>query len=51
MPENKVLGVAIFGAGWVAGEHARAYEACARTRLVAVGSRKLDSAKKCAQYA
>src|SRR5688500_3497613 len=50
MPTN-VLGAAIFGAGWVAGEHARAYQACPRTRLLAVGSRKLESAKKCAQYA
>src|SRR5688572_30007749 len=47
---GKVLGAAIFGAGWVAGEHARAYQKCERTRLVAVGSRKLESAKKCAEY-
>src|SRR5688500_20288645 len=51
MAESKKLGAAIFGAGWVAGEHARAYQACSRTRLVAVGSRKLESAKKCAEYA
>ena len=37
---DKILGAAIFGAGWVAGEHAKAYQACPRTRLVAVGSRK-----------
>jgi len=49
--QGKVLGAAIFGAGWVAGEHARAYEACARTRLVAVGSRRLESARHCAEYA
>lgn len=48
---SKVLGAAIFGAGWVAGEHAKAYQKCSRTRLVAVGSRKLESAKKCAEYA
>lgn len=47
---SKVLGAAIFGAGWVAGEHARAYQKCARTKLVAVGSRKLESARKCAEY-
>jgi predicted dehydrogenase len=47
----KILGAAIFGAGWVAGEHAKAYQACARTRLVAVGSRKEDSARKCAHAA
>src|SRR6266576_3817843 len=46
---KKVLGAAIFGAGWVAGEHAKAYQACARTRVVAVGSRKLESARKCAE--
>ena len=51
MAKGKVLGAAIFGAGWVAGEHARAYQKCERTRLVAVGSRKLESAKKCAEYA
>ena len=45
---NKVLGAAIFGAGWVAGEHAKAYQACPRTRLVAVGSRKEESARRCA---
>jgi len=48
---TKPLGAAIFGAGWVAGEHAKAYQACPRTRLVAVGSRKEESAKKCAGYA
>lgn len=48
---QKVLGAAIFGAGWVAAEHAKAYRNCARTKLVAVGSRSLDSAKKCAQLA
>ena len=47
---GKVLGAAIFGAGWVAGEHARAYQKCERTQLVAVGSRKLESARKCAEY-
>ncbi|HEX8523503.1 MAG TPA: Gfo/Idh/MocA family oxidoreductase [Tepidisphaeraceae bacterium] len=48
---DQVLGAAIFGAGWVAGEHAKAYQACPRTRLVAVGSRKEESARKCAQAA
>jgi predicted dehydrogenase len=48
---HKVLGAAIFGAGWVAGEHARAYQKCPRTKLVAVGSRKAESARKCAAYA
>jgi predicted dehydrogenase len=48
---GKVLGAAIFGAGWVAGEHAKSYVKNPRTRLVAVGSRKEESAKKCAAYA
>ena len=48
---DKILGAAIYGAGWVAGEHARAYQKCERTRLVAVGSRKLESARACAQGA
>lgn len=47
---DKKLGAAIFGAGWVAGEHARAYQVCESTRLVAVGSRKEESARKCAEY-
>src|SRR4051794_30182910 len=51
MSDGKVLGAAIFGAGWVAGEHAKAYQACPRTRVVAVGSRNLESAKKCAASA
>src|SRR6476620_6436697 len=51
MAEAKKLGAAIFGAGWVAGEHAKAYQKCARTRLVAVGSRKEESARKCAEAA
>ena len=46
---EKILGAAIFGAGWVAGEHAKAYQTCQRTRLVAVGSRKLESARACAE--
>jgi predicted dehydrogenase len=45
------LGAAIFGAGWVAGEHAKAYHQCSRTRLVAVGSRKETSARACAEAA
>jgi len=48
---GKILGAAIFGAGSVAGAHAQAYQDCARTRLVAVGSRKIDSARACAAKA
>ena len=47
---EKILGAAIFGAGWVAGEHARAYQACERTKLVAVGSRREESARHCARF-
>lgn len=48
---SKKLGAAIFGAGWVAGQHAQAYQRGAHTRLVAVGSRRLESAKACAAAA
>ena len=51
MNQHNIMGAAIYGAGWVAGEHARAYQKCERTRLVAVGSRKLESARLCAQNA
>ena len=47
---EKILGAAIFGAGWVAGEHAKAYAACPRTQVVAIGSQKLESARNCAVY-
>ncbi|HEY1685619.1 MAG TPA: Gfo/Idh/MocA family oxidoreductase [Tepidisphaeraceae bacterium] len=50
-PDQKILGAAIFGAGWVAGEHAKAYQRCSRTRLIAVGSRKEESARRCADAA
>ena len=39
-------GVSIWGAGWVAGEHARAYQANPRTQVVAVGSRTLEGAQR-----
>ena len=39
-------GVGIWGAGWVAGEHARAYAHNPNTRVVAVGSRTLEGAKR-----
>lgn len=40
-----MYGVAIWGAGWVAGEHARAYRNNPHTTVVAVGSRTLDKAR------
>ncbi|BCM93771.1 4-carboxy-2-hydroxymuconate-6-semialdehyde dehydrogenase [Abditibacteriota bacterium] len=42
------LGAAIFGAGWVATQHARAYQNCPRTELVAIGSRREESARNLA---
>jgi predicted dehydrogenase len=41
----KKLGAAIIGAGWVAGEHIRAYRNNPNTEVVAVGSRRLATAK------
>ena len=41
----KKLGAAIIGAGWVAGEHIRAYQANPDVDLVAVGSRRLATAQ------
>lgn len=46
---EKKLGAAIFGAGWVAGQHAKAYNNCPRTELVAIGSRREESARNLAQ--
>ena len=45
MGEERKLGVGIFGAGWVAGEHARAYLNNPHCRIVAIGSRTERSAK------
>lgn len=39
------LGAAIIGAGWVAGEHISAYKGNPNTEIVAVGSRRLATAK------
>ncbi|MBN1345638.1 MAG: Gfo/Idh/MocA family oxidoreductase [Phycisphaerae bacterium] len=41
----KKLGAAIMGAGWVSGEHVRAYQANPNVDVVAVGSRRLATAK------
>jgi len=41
---EKKLGAAVWGAGWVAGEHIRAYENNPRCEMVAIGSRKAQSA-------
>ncbi|NPV07092.1 MAG: Gfo/Idh/MocA family oxidoreductase [Anaerolineae bacterium] len=39
-------GIGIWGAGWVAGEHARAYTNNPKARVVAVGSRTLEGARR-----
>ena len=41
----KKLGVAIYGAGWVSSEHIRAYQKNPHTEIVALGSRRLESAE------
>ena len=42
-------GVAVHGAGWVAAEHVRAFEADARARVVAISSRRAESAARVAE--
>jgi len=43
---GKKLGVLIHGAGWVAGEHIRAFHANPHTEIVAISSRKASSCQK-----
>src|SRR5437660_10349219 len=45
MNTNRVLGVAIQGAGNVATEHIRAYQRNPRTEVVAIGSRREEGAR------
>jgi predicted dehydrogenase len=40
------LGVLVHGAGWVAGEHIKAFQKNPHTRVVAVSSRRLESARR-----
>ncbi len=40
-----MLGVAVWGAGWVAGEHLKAYRANPNVRVVAIGSRTKEEAR------
>src|ERR1044071_697368 len=47
----KTLGVAIHGAGWVAGEHIRSYQKNPHTRVVAICSRRRESAQEKADEA
>ena len=42
----KEIGVAIQGAGWVSGEHIRAYQQNPHARIVAIGSRTRDGAER-----
>src|SRR5437588_13087768 len=43
------IGVAVHGAGWVSGEHIKAYQKNPNTRVVAVSSRKRESAEAVAR--
>jgi len=43
---QKQLGVLIHGAGWVSGEHIKAFQNNPHTRVVAISSRKLESVKR-----
>jgi len=43
---EKKLGVLVHGAGWVAGEHIKAFKANPHTEVVAISSRKLESCKR-----
>src|SRR5437870_9635278 len=45
------IGVAIHGAGWVSGEHIKAYQRNPHTRVVAISSRKRESAEARAREA
>ena len=49
--EDKKLGVLIHGAGWVSGEHIRAFNQNPHTQVVAISSRKLESCQKRAEEA
>ena len=45
MAKSKTLGVAVFGAGWVSGEHIKAYQQNPHCEVRMVGSRRLSSAR------
>ncbi len=44
MAARRDVGVGIWGAGWVAGTHASAYKTTPGCKIVAIGSRRLESA-------
>ena len=41
----ETVGIGVFGAGWVSGEHVRAYQNNPRSQVVAIGSRTRSSAE------
>ncbi len=43
---EKQLGVLIHGAGWVSGEHIKAFQANPHTRIAAISSRRMESVKQ-----
>ena len=43
---QRQLGVLVHGAGWVSGEHVRAFRNNPHTRVVAISSRKMESVKR-----
>ena len=48
---DKQLGVLVHGAGWVSGEHIRAYQNNPHARVVAISSRRMESARSRAEAA
>src|SRR5438552_3369753 len=49
--DTMTLRVAVYGAGWVSGEHIRSYQKNPHTEVVAVGSRTRESAEARAREA
>lgn len=43
---NKTMGVLVHGAGWVSGEHIKAFQNNPHTEVVAISSRSIESVKK-----
>jgi predicted dehydrogenase len=48
---QRQLGVLVHGAGWVSGQHIKAFQNNPHTRVVAISSRKMESVKKRAEEA
>ncbi|MDP2894973.1 MAG: Gfo/Idh/MocA family oxidoreductase [bacterium] len=48
---DRELGVLVHGAGWVSGEHIKAFQNNPHTRVVAISSRKMESVRRRAQQA